>query len=243
MGKRRHRLDLNKNITIVNKLQKLPNVIDMAIKSNSKNYTLQEFTKLKEERNYNIAKLSQLTNVNRSIIERYLDGKHINHIAYEKIVSCFPEIYRADKNIKELELTTISLKGSITTNGVVRPLYMSEPKEIIFVNHMKKIFGKNFIALISEHTNNHIVCKITDLKFNVAINNKNEFFVITDQGCYYGMLLNVNGKWRLCNFFDYKVIDINPNEKIMEVYQTFIKLNNKWENFLDKKVKTKLVKD
>jgi len=48
-------------------------------------YALKKFKEIKDNANYNLSQLSNITEVHRDIISRYLDGKRINHIDYAKL--------------------------------------------------------------------------------------------------------------------------------------------------------------
>ena len=45
---------------------------------------------IKDKNNYTLSKLHELTNVNRGVLERFLDGGKINHIDYRRILNIFP---------------------------------------------------------------------------------------------------------------------------------------------------------
>ena len=47
---------------------------------------------IKNAKNLTLTKLETLTKVSRGIVERFLNGGHINHQDYKKIVTMFPEI-------------------------------------------------------------------------------------------------------------------------------------------------------
>ena len=211
-------------------------------------YALKKFKEIKDEANYNFSQLASITEVHRDIISRYLDGKRINHIDYAKIIKCFPELTETDNT--KVNLKPINIVGSLTKSGVVRHLYINETRELYFLEHLQSTFGTNFVALTSNHSNNVIVCKLCHSKscpdtcthnYLEADSEKNEYFIVTDRNCYYGINLNLNGNWTLCNFLTYKKIDIEPDEKIVEVYQTFVKINKDWTLFLNKNIETKTI--
>lgn len=213
-----------------------------------KDYALNKFKQIKNDANYNLSQLASITDVHRDIISRYLDGKRINHIDYAKIIKCFPILLETDNT--KVNLKPINIVGALTVSGVVRHLYINETRQLYFPEHLQSTFGTNFVALASNHSNNIIVCKLlhsTDCiencrhTFLEPDSEKNEFFIVTDRNCYYGINLNLDGNWTLCNFLTYKKIDIEPDEKIVEVYQTFVKINKDWTLFLNKNIETKII--
>lgn len=199
-------------------------------------YSLNKLKQIVKENNYNVAQLSNITFVHRDIIKRYLAGTRINHIDYEKIIKCFPELTETNNN--KLTLKPILVTGALTKSGVVRHLYINEPKQFLFLECAQSLFGKNLVAILSNHSNNIILCKLTENKnFYQADNEKNEYFIVTDRNCYYGINLNLNGNWTLCNFLTYEKIEWEEDEKVVEVYQTFLKVNSNWNLFIEKKEK------
>lgn len=212
----------------------------------------QNLETVKEQEHLTIARLSELTNVKRDIIKRFLDGHKINHIDYQKILDTFPNI-APKKDEPVVSLSGIDVFGVLTnaTTGLVRHLYINEPKNFYFLDHLKKAFDINVIAIKNPIGDSYNICRLVyikdDKKFNKDIYQKHninkEFFIKTEQNCYYGLLLEVENQLRLCSWFTQKPLVWEKDETIVEAYFSFVCISTNWLDAIQENLRPKINKD
>ena len=202
-----------------------------------------------EQEHLSIARISELTTVKRDIIKRFLKGTKINHLDYQKILDTFPNIAPTN-NEPVVAISGIDVFGVLTKTGVVRHLYINEQKKFYFLDHLKKAFDIDAIAIKNPVGDSFNICKCVyiknDEKLNQDIytpNNVNkEFFIKTEQSCYYGILLQRGNKFQLCNWLTQEPLVWEKDETIVEAYFMFVCISSNWLDAIQKKLRPKVTR-
>jgi len=189
-----------------------------------------ELTKIKIRKNLSLTKLQQLTNVNRGVLERFLDGGKINHIDYRRIVSKFPEIEQNNLNAS-IDVIAYPVFGCLIDKGIVRHLFLNEDHKFYFLAHFKKVFPRETLAIANFKSNNIF---LTQQRPSINIWNEEnlgyEFLIKTEIACYYGVLQRDEDKFHLVDIIDNKHINIDDGTQIREVFDLAFKVSTKWSD-------------
>ena len=151
-------------------------------------YPSSRLKEIKDDKNYTLSKLHELTKVNRGVLERFLDGGKINHIDYRRILNVFPEIEQSNLRVG-LDVVAYPVFGCLIDNGLVRHLFLNEDHKFYFLAHFKKVFPRETLALSNFKSNNIFLCQQRP-SLNIW-NEENvgfEFLIKTEVNCFYGVV-------------------------------------------------------
>ncbi len=185
---------------------------------------------IKDEKNYTLTKLHELTNVNRGVLERFLDGGKINHIDYRRIINVFPEIEQGSVRLG-IDVIPYQVFGCVIDGGRVRHLYLNEDNKFYFLAHYKKIFPRETLALTNFKSNNVFLCQHRP-SINIW-NEENigfEFLVKTEVNCFYGIVQRYDDGFHLVDIMRHKHIHIDDGTPIREVFDLTVKVSQKWSD-------------
>ena len=189
-----------------------------------------QLREIKEQKNYTLTKLHELTNVNRGVLERFLDGGKINHIDYRRILNIFPEIEQSNLRVG-LDVISYPVFGCLIDNGLVRHLFLNEDHKFYFLAHFKKVFPRETLALSNFKSNNIFLCQQRpSLEIWNEENIGFEFLIKTELNCYYGVVQRQDDKFHLVDIIDHKHINIDDGTPIREVFDLAVKVSQKWSD-------------
>ena len=185
---------------------------------------------IKDKKNLTLSKLHQLTNVNRGVLERFLDGGRINHIDYRRIINVFPEI--EESNIKQgIDVIPYQVFGCLISKGIVRHLFLNEDNKFYFLAHFKKVFPRETLAISNFKSNNIFLCQQRpSLEIWNEENIGFEFLIKTEVACYYGVIQRDQDRFHLVDIIDHMKIDIDDGTPIREVFDLAVKVSTKWSD-------------
>ena len=187
----------------------------------------------KEEQHLTITKIAEITNVSRDVITRFLDGQKINHIDYIKIAKQFPEIQEASDKTT-LEVTPLTVFGSVEQGGYVRGLYLNEQKEFLLDKPLFTIFTEELIALHDSFSNNKFVCIHRPNKTTFSRHDHNYMYLVkTKTDCWFGLIKEHNGHWCLHDRHKLEPISVKELE-VIEVFEMLGFFNGRWNELKDK---------
>ena len=189
-----------------------------------------QLKEIKEQKNYTLSKLHELTNVNRGVLERFLDGSKINHIDYRRILNIFPEIEQSNLRVG-LDVIPYQVFGCLIDKGIVRHLYLNEDNKFYFLAHFKKVFPRETLALINFKSRNVFLCQYRPSMD--IFNEENigfEFMIKTELACYYGVMQRQSDSFHLVDIINHKHINIDDGTPIREVYDLAVKVSQKWSD-------------
>ena len=189
-----------------------------------------ELAKIKIKKNLSLTKLQEITNVNRGVLERFLDGGKINHIDYRRIVSKFPLIEQSNLNAS-IDVIAYPVFGCLIANGTVRHLFLNEDHKFYFLAHFKKVFPRETLAISNFKSNNIF---LTQQRPSLNIWNEEnigfEFLIKTEIACYYGVLQRDEDRFHLVDIINHKHINIDDGTQIREVFDLAVKVSAKWSD-------------
>tara|TARA_R100001443_G_scaffold81093_1_gene87979 strand:- start:193 stop:978 length:786 start_codon:yes stop_codon:yes gene_type:complete len=193
-------------------------------------FPVKKLNQIKDKTNLSLTKLQALTNVNRGVLERFLDGKKINHIDYRRILKKFPEIEQGNIAVG-LDVIPYQIFGCLIDNGIVRHLYLNEDQVFYCLAHFKKVFPRETIAIRNYKSNNIFLCQYRP-SMNI-FNEDNlgyEFLIKTEIACYFGVMQRNEDEYHLVDIMSHKVIKLDDGTPIREVYDLVVKVSKKWSD-------------
>ena len=193
-----------------------------------------KLSEIKDKKNLSITKLHNLTNVNRGVIERFLDGHKINHIDYMKIANTFPEIQEyTDKTI--LQVAPINFFGTVEQGGYVRGLFLNEQRTFLLDKPLKTIFTSELVALHDSFSANKFVCIYKENKTSFTRHDHNHMYLVkTKTDCWFGLIKEHNSHFCLHDRHKLEPITVKELE-IIEVFEMLALINDRWSELKDPK--------
>tara|TARA_R100000655_G_scaffold43489_1_gene79801 strand:+ start:6806 stop:7486 length:681 start_codon:yes stop_codon:yes gene_type:complete len=195
----------------------------------------------KEEQHLTITKISEITSVSRDVIKRFLDGHKINHIDYIKIAKQFPEI-QEDNNKTTLEVSPLTVFGSVEAGGYVRGLYLNEQKEFLLDRPLTTIFTEELIVLHDSFSNNKFVCIHRPNKTTFTRHDHNYMYLVkTKTDCWFGLIKEHNSHFCLHDRLKLEPITVKELE-IIEVFEMLGFFNGRWNELKNKNLNSVIIR-
>lgn len=196
----------------------------------------------KEEQHLTITKISEITNVSRDVITRFLDGHRINHIDYIKIAKKFPEI-QENGNKENLQVKAITMFGALEPNGYVRGRFLNDPKEFFLPKSLVELYPNEIIGLHDSFSANKFICMHLPKKTKFYRSDLNYVFLIkTHTDCLFGIVKETNNDVfdivcrHTFNELEYK------RDDIIEIFEMVTTVSGRWSELKDKKINSIVTK-
>ena len=183
---------------------------------------------IKDDQHLNYQKLSEMTGVNRGVLERFMNGTGINHFDFIRIKKIFPEI-DVDPSKIILETHKLEVFGTVIRGGICRHLLLNEPKKLIIPKTVLNNFGTTLIGVWNLHSH---TCYIVKPRDHVDIFTQDqvgsEFLIKTKFRAYYGVVDRNEDRFVLTDQWTLKEIVFEDGDEILEVFDLIIKLPRDW---------------